>query len=42
MPTLTRGQKTKLADLTPSLQLRAEISANSNGAEIRFFVLWRR
>ena len=29
MPQLARGQKTKLADLTPSLQLRAQISASA-------------
>ena len=31
MPQLMRGQKTKLADLTPALQLRAQISAQANG-----------
>ena len=36
MPTLTRGQKTKLADLTPSLQLRAEISATSTALKFDF------
>ena len=36
MPTLTRGQKTKLADLTPSLQLRAEISASSTALKFDF------
>ncbi len=31
MPQLSRGQKTKLADLTPALQLRAQISARASG-----------
>ena len=31
MPQLTRGQKTKLAGLTPALQLRAQISAQASG-----------
>ena len=36
MPTLTRGQKTKLADLTPSQQLSAEISASSSALKFDF------
>ena len=31
MQQFTRGQKTKLADLTPALQLRAQISAQASG-----------
>ena len=31
MPQLTRGQKSKLADLTPALQLRAQIAAQASG-----------
>ena len=36
MPQLSRGQKTKLADLTPALQLRAQISARANGLTFDF------
>ena len=36
MPTLTRGQKTKLCDLTPGLQLRAELAANAPGLTLDF------
>ena len=36
MPQLTRGQKTKLADLTSALQLRAEISAQAPGLTFDF------
>ncbi len=31
MPQLTRGQKVKLADITPALQLRAQIAAGASG-----------
>ncbi len=31
MPQLSRGQKSKLADLTPALQLRAQIAAQAGG-----------
>lgn len=36
MPALTRGQKVKLADLTPALQLNAEISAAGSGLAFDF------
>ena len=36
MPQFSRGQKQKLADLTPSLQLRAQISAQAPGLTFDF------
>ena len=36
MPQFSRGQKTKLADITPSLQLRAQISAQASGLTFDF------
>ena len=36
MPQLSRGQKIKLADLTPALQLRAQISAQASGLTFDF------
>jgi tellurite resistance protein TerA len=36
MPTLSRGQKTKLSDLTPALQLRAEINTVAPGLTFDF------
>ena len=36
MPQLSRGQKIKLADLTPALQLRAQISARASGLTFDF------
>lgn len=38
MPLLSRGQKVKLADLTSSLQLRAQISAQAPGLTFDFSV----
>jgi stress response protein SCP2 len=36
MPTLARGQKQKLSDLTPALQLRAEMRATATGLTFDF------